>query len=204
MNVPFGKLYEDVVTLTNRPEMVGETKLAIRNATQYFHMIDFWQRDCIEELKQFSVPNFAFQLDIPTEFARYRKIRYIKKYDLTSLVPKEGEFHKISEASPDSLFDRYNSIRSNVFYLAGTNLNIRLNTQESGLLISWYTYPEVEPESYQSWIADMLSSVIVNRAVAEIQNSIGMVEEANRRMKHSEDIDVPLVRTQDVEAFARG
>lgn len=200
---PFGQLCDDVITLTSRPELVAETQLAVRNATQFFHLSDFWQRDCEERLFQFDAAAFLFSLPVSSTMERFRKLRYIKKFDLIASITKESKEDKISECDPNSLFDRYNSIKTNVYYLAGDNLNLRLSTAENGLFASWYKYPNTSPEAYASWIADMYPAAIVNKAAAEIQRDIGMTDDANRREKWAIEIDLPLIRQQDIEATAR-
>jgi hypothetical protein len=204
MTTTFGQLVADVITETNRPELAdsGEIQLAVRSATQFWHLKDFWLKDSFEELFTFPAASYLFQLDTGENFERFRKIRYIKKYDVAAQTTREGDSDKITETDPVSLFDRYGSAKLNKYYLAGTNLNLKLSTQESALIVSWFKYPSTSPEAYASWIADMYPAAIVNSAAAKIQRSIGSTEDANRREKWAMEVDFPIVQANDVVATA--
>lgn len=202
MGTPFSQLMDDVITKTNRPELVAETQLAIRNALQFVHLQDFWQRDAVEQLFTFPAANYVFQLDVSAQFTRFRKIRYIKKYDANNGVIIDNPENEFKEADPSRLFDRYGCQRNNIFYLAGTSLNIRSGSQDSAYIISWYSYPLVLPETMQSWIADMYPAIIVEKAVSEVYRSIGMTDDANRLEKYVIEIMVPILRTNDIQVQA--
>jgi hypothetical protein len=202
MPADFGQLCEDVVTATNRPELIGEIQLAVRQATKYFHLRDFFMKDAQENIFTFPVANYTFQISVSDTFTRFRKIRYIKKYDNVNAVIKETPEDKVSQVDPDALFDRYGAPKNNVFYIAGDNLNIRCNTQESSFLISWYAYPDTLPESFKSWIADLYDVAIVEYAKAQIFNAIGMDAEAKRIKDEIETVHWPIIVANDIEARA--
>lgn len=198
----FAQLCQDVITKTNRPELVAETQLAVRDATKLAHLSDFYLRDSVEQLFQYNAADFNFRIDTSV-LARYRKIKYIKKFDLDSMVAKEGEDNVIKEVDPTALFDRFNSLKTNVFYLAGTALNLKLSTSERGLLLAWYQYPNTDVENFFSWIADMYSPAIVDMAAAKIFRDVGMTDDANRLEKYVLEVHYPLIRMNEIEATAR-
>lgn len=198
----FSQLCQDVMTKTGRPELVAETQLAVRQATKFVHMSNFWLRDCMEQRFDFPVVGYTFQVDTSL-LARYRKLRYVKKFDLATNIPKEGESHKLSEGSPTDLFDRYQAPRSNIYYLSGSSINVKCNSQEQSLLFAWYKYPDTNPESFSSWIAEAYDPIIIDKAAANIFRDTGMTEDANRLDKYVLDIHLPVVTMNDIEATAR-
>jgi hypothetical protein len=202
MGVSFNQLFNDVVSKTNRPELVSETNLAIRNALQFVHLVDFWMRDAQEQLFPFAIPNYVFQMDVTTYFPRFRKIRFIKKYDAATGTIIDNPENEMKAVDPAYLFDRYGCQKTNVFYLAGDSLNIRSSSQDGGYVISWYTYPQITPETMHSWIADMYSAIIVEKAAAEVFRDIGMTDDANRMEKYVLEEMIPILRRNDVIAQA--
>lgn len=202
MPADFGQLCDDVAVATNRPELVDEIKLAVRQATKYFHLRDFFMKDAQENIFTFPIANYTFQLSVSDTFTRFRKIRYIKKYDNVNAIVKENPDDKVKEVDPNALFDRYGAPKNNVFYIAGDNLNIKCNTQESSFLISWYAYPDTVPESFKSWIADLYDVAIVEYAKAQIFNAIGMDAEAKRIKDEIEMVHWPIIVANDIEARA--
>lgn len=189
------------MTKTNRPELVAETQLAVRMATNAIHLLDFFMRDATEQLFTLPALNYNAQFDI-TALTRFRKLRYIKKFDLASQVTREGEDHQMMEADPAHLFDRYNIVKTNLFYLAGTNLNVKSSTNEQAWLLSWYMYPNTDPETYKSWVADVYPAIIIDRAVADIFRDIGMTDDANKLERKVDEFHFPLLRQQDILVMA--
>lgn len=198
----FAQLCADVITKTGRPELIAETQLAVRTATKFLHLRELYLRDSQEDLFTFTNPDFIFQFDT-AQFERYRKIRYIKKYDLVQQATKETDADKISECGADNLFDRYNNRKTNIFYVAGNSLNLRSSTQESAFIISWYKYPTVDPNNYNSWIAELYDPAIIDYATAEVFEAIGRQDDANRLKQMVLQVHVPVIQTNDIEATGR-
>jgi hypothetical protein len=197
------QLVKDTMTKTGRPELVDETYLAVRDATKFVHLQDFFLKDSAELLVPFTTPAFVFQLDTGVFLPRFRKLRYLKKFDQVALLAKEREEDKLNECAPDRLFDTYNNIKQNVYYLAGKNLNIRSSTQETALLVSWYQYPNTDLENYSSWIADMYAPIITDKAAAIIFRDVGMKDDANAMDNVVMQVHLPVVQRNDIEATAR-
>jgi hypothetical protein len=203
----FGELCDDVITITNRPELVAETQLAVRNATLKFHMIDFFFRDRVEKLLQFSASSTGFQIDIKTEFENWRKFDYIRPYDLNTAAPKNKY---IKEVAPSNIFDQFTRAKTDVCYVAGTSLNMRTADAESAFLCGWFKYPKVTPNNFSSWIAEMYPAIIVEEAAGRMLWVLGMVEEGNKFIDPVRgSVYVPytghlaVLKANELEAFAR-
>lgn len=198
----FGELCQEVMTLTNRPELVAETQSRVRAATTFLHLTDFWLRDADEKVVTFPASSTVFALDIPTLFSNFRKIRYIRKWDPVSLTA--GEY--VTKCDPTALYDEFKHKKSNVFYQAGTRINILTSEGQSAFIIGWYKFPNVI-QNYSSWIADLVPYAIIDMATGNVLIIIGQVEEGNKYVDPQKGIvftqHIPAIRTNDIEPEAR-
>jgi hypothetical protein len=173
----FSDTVDKVYTFTNRSDLVAETALAVRQATLSAHRSDFYPRD-LTEIQLTLTPDSIFQLDIPTYFPSWRNFAYIRPYDTTSQTPAP---FLLSFLAPDAIFDEYLVEKVNVAYVAGTNLNIKLQGDYGGFLVGYYKNPVLSPDSsYDSWIASDHDAIIVLDAAIKIFGMIGYEEAAAR------------------------
>jgi len=173
----FDDTVNEVYTLTNRSDLVAETALAVRQATLSAHRSDFYPKD-MEELQLFLTSAAIFQLDIPTYFPNYRNFAYIRPYDTVSSTP--ASFF-LDFLKPDAIFDEYLIEKVNVAYVAGTNLNIKLQAAYGGFIVGYYKNPVLSPSaSYDSWIAREHPGIISIEAARRIMGMIGYEEAAAR------------------------
>ena len=77
----FNDLCNDVYTITNRADLVGETKLAVRAATLKLHQSDFYSRDLFETGIQFPTADYTQSFDPKTVVPLYRSLKYVRRYD---------------------------------------------------------------------------------------------------------------------------
>lgn len=180
-------LFDDIVSgsdgvysVTNRPDLVTETKLAVRQATLAAHRSDFYPRDRIE-LGLPLTSAALFQLDIPTYFPNWRAFNYLRPYDtvtgsLSNIILGPDEM-----LVPEAVLDEYLVEKVNIWYVAGNNVNIKLEAAYGGLLVGYYANPVLAPEgAYESWIAREQPALIVLDAAKRIFESIGWAEQAAR------------------------
>lgn len=180
---------DGVYTLTNRSDLVAETALAVRQATLRIHRSAFFPRDVIEGLLPLS-PAFNFQLDIPTYFPRFRAFSYLRPYTQITATPAS---FLIDWMRPDAIFDEYGVEKTNIGYIAGNNVNIKLGPtnatqQQTGNAPNWdsflygyYQNPVLSPNAaYASWIADEHPGIIVLDAACLVFRMIGYEEAAAR------------------------
>lgn len=171
---------DGVYTITNRPDLIVESKLAIRQATLAAHRFEKWKKDKKEVYLPLTSSSL-FQLDIPTYLPGYRQIEWIRPYDSVSQSPANYVLGGSEELAPDAIFDEYGNEKVNVWYVAGDSLNIRLGAAYDSFLIGYYANPTLMPEdSYESWIAREAPAVIVIDAARRILESIGYQEAASR------------------------
>jgi hypothetical protein len=174
MTTSLASLTADVITLTNRPDLVGETSLAIRAATLKAHHSDFYYKDLYETGIQFDFSLAQQSLEYKTVLPRWRALKYLRPYD-NSVTPgvAQGELEVIS---PDNIFDSYSVTKENVCYVAGLELQIRTLAAWQYFLLGCYLNPDVTAVGYSSWIADEHPFAIVYEAAAIVFKSIGYDE----------------------------
>lgn len=180
-------LFDDIVSgsdgvysITNRPDLVAETKLAVRQATLAAHRSDYYPRDRIE-LGLPLTSAALFQLDIPTYFPNWRAFSWLRPYDLVTGSLSSIVLGPDEMLAPDAILDEYLIEKVNIWYVAGNNINIKLEAAYGGLLFGYYANPVLSPEgSYESWIAREQPALIVLDAAKRVFESVGWAEQAAR------------------------
>ena len=175
MSVSLASLIADVYTLTNRPDLVGETALAVKAAVLKAHQSDDYIKDFSEYSISFSASDYYQSLDYKSVIPLWRKPRYIRKYDATANTGGPGDFLKYIE--PEKVVDEYGASRQDIFYIAGSNIQIRSSTTLQYMLVGAYVNPDVTSGGFKSWIADDHPFAIIYEAAAIIFKTIGYDEQ---------------------------
>lgn len=170
MSVSFASLVSDVYTLTNRDDLVGETALAVKAATLKAHQSDDYIRDLTEYSIDFGSSDYYQTLDFQAVIPQWRKPRYMRKYD-----GAPGKL--LTYLEPEKVIDNFGADRTDIFYIAGANIQIRSSTQIQYALIGCYLNPIVVPTNFNSWIANDYPFAIVYEAAAIIFKTIGYDEQ---------------------------
>src|SRR6185312_3840961 len=135
MSTSLQSLIDDVYTLTNRPDLVAETSLAVRSATLKLHSLDNWYKDIYQTGIQWNPVDYIQSLEYRTLVPRYRKFKYLRKYSPPTgndMMGYDGDFFTL--ITPDNTLDDYGINRENVCYVAGAYINIRSNTQDQYMI----------------------------------------------------------------------
>lgn len=195
MNATLTSLVNDVYTLTNRPDLVGETLLAVRNATLKAHNIDFYYKDLFETGVVFDASLTQQSLEYKVLIPRWRAFKYLRKCD-----SQNNPLGMIELITPDSIFDSYQVTRENVCYVAGAELQIRSLDAFQYCILGCYLRPDVTTDNYTSWIADEQPSAIVYDAAATVFKTIGYDEQNAAYAKLVQD-EYALLRITNIEAL---
>lgn len=180
----------DIVTLTNRPELDAETDLAIKQATLIAHLSDKYPLDIVISSPVGVVS--ASTTDLTTSilvspFSRFRDLAGVRLLDVDN-NPIDSPEVDIVEAR--DIYDPiYRGIKKDtIAWLAGTNLNVHASCGMYGIEASWYQSPTLDSSSYVSWIAQNFSVLLVWQAAYIIWNSTGNEERAQEayRMLHGD------------------
>lgn len=180
----YDEVYADVLGLVKRADLADDIRIAIQGAILKGHQMDFWNRDLYEA--QINLPAAAYitQLDT-TLLSRFRNISYLRKYDPTGQsnitgqqTGQAGKFFDILD-SPEQVMDSYRAEKSDIVYVAGSNLNIRSSTLDSCYLAGWFRNPILSPtSSIDSWIMNLVPYYIIREATRDLFLTIGYQEES--------------------------
>lgn len=172
----FAELVADTYTLTNRPDLVGETALAVKAATLKMHHSDFYPKDLTETAIEWAVPDYYQSLEYRTLFPRWRAFKFLRKYDSAASSP--GKFFTL--LTPEQILDRYGIEKTDICYLAGEMMEIKSSTQDQYMLLSYYQQPVTSESGYDSWIALDHPFAIVYEAARMIFKQVGFDEQASQ------------------------
>ena len=170
----FAELVADVKTLTNRPDLDSEIKLAVKKATLKAHHSDFYPKDLYEVGITWATPAYTQSLEYRTLIPRFRAIKWLRKTESATADP--GAF--LTLVTPEQVLDSYSLARSDIFYLAGEQLEIKSSTQDDFMLLGCYLHPDITENGYSSWIALDHPFLIEYEATAAIFKQIGFDEQA--------------------------
>ena len=173
MSVSLASIVADVYTLTNRPDLVGETALAVKAAVIKAHQSDDYIKDFAEYSIAFSASDYFQSLDYKSVIPLWRKPRYIRKYDASGSSPGL----MLTYIEPEKVVDEYNASRQNVFYVAGSNIQIRTSDSCQYFLVGAYVNPDVTATGFNSWIANDHPFAIIYEAAAIVFKTIGYDEQ---------------------------
>lgn len=168
-------LCNDVYTVTKRPDLISETKLAVKAATLKLHQSDFYFRDIFETGIQFDTAAYTQQLNIATLIPRYRALKYLRRYD-SSGSGSPMEFLEV--LSPTNILDDYGVDKVGIAYAAGTVLNIKCGVPIQYALLGVYVNPDVTDIGYESWLANNHPFAIVFEAARVVFKQIGFDEQS--------------------------
>ena len=161
----FDELVTEVYSLTNRPDLVAETKLAVKAATMKAHQTDFYSKDIYETYVDLGdTASYSFSLDYITLISNFRALSYIRTF--------------LEVISPLEVLDRYGATRLNVAYIAGRVIEMKAATTFSKCILGCYVLPVVTEAGYTSWIAQLYPYAIVFEAARVVFKTIGYDEQS--------------------------
>lgn len=198
----FTDLVNNVYTLTNRPDRVNETTLAVAAAILFCHHTDYYYKDLVE--MPITFPNLTYLQAIPLQtFPNFRSLKYIRKYypgtgpnnppnqdqSPNNLPPlygmyydpganlPDGRFFEI--ITPDNVVDSYHINKIDVAYVAGQTIQIRSGDYFQYLLCGFYAHPSIDTVNKitNSWIATENPYAIIYKAAATVFKTIGFDEQ---------------------------
>lgn len=182
------ELIAAVYTETNRPDLVTETLQAVLEATQSVHTIDDFYKDVKEAMIVFDQPTWFLQQLDTSALPQYRNIAYIRKTNpvttqveqTNGLLPGNyqyppNQFSELDRIDIGNILDYYGYERTDVWYQAGLQINMKSSTPLQFAMVGWYSYPNCDPTgvNFDSWIAAELPYVIVYKAAAGLFAKIG-------------------------------
>ena len=170
----FDELVAEVYLITNRSDLVGETKSAVKAATLKAHKSDFYSKDIFEVGVEFTTAEFRQSFDYVTLLSNFRAFSYLRRVE--DELDDTGTFFDI--ITPLELLDEYGKGRTDIAYVAGRVLEIRSSVTFSKALLGAYVLPIVRENAYLSWVAEQFPFAIVYEAARVLFKSIGYDEQS--------------------------
>lgn len=169
----YADLFAEIKLLSKRGDVDDKIAIYLRQTTMRAHRLDLFWRDIVEVNLTFASSQ-SVTLDVSSQLTRFRQIDYLRYYD--PLTGNLGTFLKM--IAPSEILDDYNFYREDVWYMAGTNMQIRFLTVTAGARLAYFQNPDVNPLTYNSWIMDELPDLLVQGTLAALYNGTGKQEEA--------------------------
>lgn len=193
------EIIAEVYAITNRPDLVTETAIAIRKATMKLHAVDTFPRDFVEVNLTVLPAATAFQIDVTMNLLRLRAVAYVR--DATDIAA--GTNNKFFQhIEPRELMDEYQLERNNIWYQGGVMLNVKSSTSVSNVLVGYYENPVVTDAGFASWIALEQPYAIIEEAAATIFRMIG--DDNKERFYSQQSVqNIVLLRQNYLEGVAR-
>ncbi len=167
------ELCNEVYTITNRPDLVAETKAAVRSATLKLHQVEYFHKDIFETGVKFFAPAYVQDLEFRTLIPRFRTLKYFRKAESTGAVDK---FLTVL-TTPEDVIDQYGSNKTDVCYVAGGLLKVLSSTKFEYGILGCYIHPDITEDGFSSWIAEDHPFAIVYEAAGKIFKLLGKTEE---------------------------
>jgi len=172
--------------ITNRTDLVKETKLAIKSATLREHAAVDYSKDLMLTSIALSPGSpDTFRYLIPAASIRARKITP-KIYEtpvvqVSSAYTNLGVYGliELNEVSAFNIFDTYRLEHYNYWYNTASGIHISAVRSLASVDILYYKYTDVTDSGYSSWIADEFPYVIADFAAIEIFRLLGRTAEQN-------------------------
>lgn len=164
------ELCTEVHNITNRSDLVNETKTAVRSATLKLHQSDYFYKDLYETGIAFTSSTYKQQLEYRTLIPRWRSLKYLRKTDANGF--DEGAFFEVLSI-PEMVEDSYGINRKDVCYVAGSVVQILSSTEFQYAILGCYLHPDITELNYNSWVALDHPYAIVCEAAASVFKMTG-------------------------------
>lgn len=169
----YADLIAEIKLLSKRFDIDDKIAIALRMTTLRAHRTDYYWRD-LQEVNVNFADSQEVTIDIVANFTRFRQVSYVRY--MNADTGALGQY--LEEADAANLLDNEMYYKDNVWYLAGTNLQVRAAISMNALRVGYWQNPDVTAGSYNSWIKDELPDLLVQGSLAYLYNMSGKQEEA--------------------------
>lgn len=193
-------LADDVYVITNRPDLVTETMVAIRKAIKKFHGADTFNRDLkvqridMTQLTPIAPGQYRWTIPLST-FERFRRFSGVN-YPVDRPIPINqvpaplidvgtvfNATRQFVQVAANNLFDGYGYERSSYYMLTGDSVTVKSSWYVDYLDFTFFQWPVIPADSatlLTSWIAAEYSEAISEEAAGQVFKMIGKDDEYQR------------------------
>lgn len=174
----------DVYAMTNRPDLITESTMAVKMATLKAHQSDFFWQD-ITRVQLNLNPTLEYtEFVISVNFPRFRAFGEIYRADPTTSAFLNPQTGKIRLLDYNSIFDGFSSLQNNVAWAVVGSLNVRsygittvVNPIQT-IFVHWYQNPDITNAANLGWLSDVHPYAISTEAARSIFKMIGQDQQA--------------------------
>jgi len=201
----YSEIYDEIVALTNRPDMEMETRAKMASAIQTYHAKEFWVKD------RTLLENAPYSHNSDTGITTIEKGSLPRFRTLPDYQKCDSEYGAIflsfGPACPDSsgfkkLHDLLD-IRSAIGYWEdGLNIYLRSGSliPPTTLSVVYYQHPVTSPindfSAWDSWIAREYRELIVTKAVDMLLATINHGDPSGKRAREILELEETLMRME--------
>ena len=156
----FSQLVTKLVKLSNRPDVIEEIKIQLRQATLAIHHLDFFHRDLVSGLIDSSAGRRQQHEIELTKFPRVRNIKAILPYFASSYGQPSNQCGK--ELTPNASLE-FCRCNTNWWRTNGGRLTINSSYNTHQFSMYYYENPKLYPdEEYSSWVAELYEEALLD------------------------------------------
>lgn len=175
------EMIAEVYTVTKRPDLVSDTLTALRASTLKMHHVDYFYKDILQSVVTLAAADYVGVFDTSL-LTKYRSMKFIRKWyptgtNIQTLLATGKAGLRMARADVDAVIDGYGRDRVNVYYVAGTSVNLKSSDVLGTYLVGWYSSPDINVATYRSFIAEEHPYAIVFDAAATVFKTIGYDEQ---------------------------
>jgi hypothetical protein len=158
----FTEAVNEVIEITKRPDKVSSIRREVNAAINWCCTDTDFARDRNEQTVAISSSAYAGNI-LLSAFTRFRKIDAIRP---------SARNKTLDNLDPRNIFAKGKE-QTDVYYIAGLQLNYKLCKLDSSLLVAYYSYPPALINIDTFWLLDVSPYMIIDRAAAKLFNDIG-------------------------------
>lgn len=194
------QLNSEVQQIVRRPDLVSRIESAVRSAILKIHTTNFYSRDIAELGVEFNAPDTVTNFDPRELFPRFRKIAYIRRwlYDESDSVNLGRPGGVLDHVALGNVLDYYGFPKTEIYYEAGELLQIKTALPLDYALVGVYQFPDMNEQTFDSWIARDYPYAIVYEAAAKIFGQIGNTAQQSAMLDEAKD-QIVILQMQATE-----
>lgn len=159
----FTEAVNEVMLIVKRPDKILNIRSQVNNAINFYSMETTFAFDLQEQAISIPTSDYIHSIAL-SELTRFRKIQTIRPSGKKNLT----------QISSSDIVDECGKDKTDVWYLAGTQINVRLSNTNSQLLLAYFSYPPILTDAAPSyWMLDISPWMVIHRAAGFIFASIG-------------------------------
>lgn len=165
----FTQAVAEVVRKVKRPDLLPDARLEVNAAISFCCLDTNFARD-FDEVEVAIAEEYSFNIAL-TEFPQWRKFVYIRPVGRNCILTPIDVVRAFMN----------NKERTDVYYVAGNQVNIKLSKTTTALKVGYMLYPPTLTDLAPThWLLDVAPYMIIDKAAAAVFKNTGNNAEADK------------------------